>query len=178
MRLIEERHSARCWGKERTHFEFIIIKQHHEPARLYHAICNNSHGFIMRVPCVSKTRVLCKLIMERGKTEFLHYKKWTYQILLTHTYVVYVGKSVSNLQMDIKLKQIRVLIWKMLLFLNIIFLYIEALFPSCQKPLKTSSIKFFGLLSEPGGDLHLQETFTSWGCYSWCRHLRKCWLLL
>jgi hypothetical protein len=40
----------------------------------------------------------------------------------------------------------------MLLFLNIISLYIEALVPSFYKPLKTSSIIFFGLLSEPGGD--------------------------
>jgi hypothetical protein len=40
----------------------------------------------------------------------------------------------------------------MLLFLNIISLYIEALVPSFHKPLKTISIKFFGLLSEPGGD--------------------------
>jgi hypothetical protein len=32
-------------------------------------------------------------------------------------------------------------------------LYIEALVPSFHKPLKTSSIKFFWLLSEPGGDL-------------------------
>jgi hypothetical protein len=40
----------------------------------------------------------------------------------------------------------------MLLFLNIISLYIEALVPSFHKPLKISSIKFFGLLSEPGGD--------------------------
>jgi hypothetical protein len=31
----------------------------------------------------------------------------------------YEGKSISKLQMDIELKQIRVLIWKMLLFLNI-----------------------------------------------------------
>jgi hypothetical protein len=31
-------------------------------------------------------------------------------------------------------------------------MYIEALVPSFHKPLKTSSIKFFGLLSEPGGD--------------------------
>jgi hypothetical protein len=36
----------------------------------------------------------------------------------------------------------------MLLFLNIISLYIEALVPSFHMPLKTSSIKFFGLLSE------------------------------
>jgi hypothetical protein len=36
--------------------------------------------------------------------------------------------------------------------LDIIFLYIEALVPSFHKPLKISSIKFFGLLSEPGGD--------------------------
>jgi hypothetical protein len=49
--------------------------------------------------------------------------------------------------MGIELKQIKVL-----LFLNIISLYIEALVPSFPKPLKTSSIKFFGLLSEPGGD--------------------------
>jgi hypothetical protein len=40
----------------------------------------------------------------------------------------------------------------MLLFLNIISLYLEALVPSFHKPLKTSNIKFFGLLSEPGGD--------------------------
>jgi hypothetical protein len=40
----------------------------------------------------------------------------------------------------------------MLLFLNIISLYIEALVPSFHKPLKTDSIKFFGLLSEPDGD--------------------------
>jgi hypothetical protein len=40
----------------------------------------------------------------------------------------------------------------MILFLNIISLYIEALVPSFHKPLKTSSIEFFGLLSEPGGD--------------------------
>jgi hypothetical protein len=54
--------------------------------------------------------------------------------------------------MDIELKQIRVLISKILLFLNIISLYIEALVPPFHKPLKTSSINFFGLLSEPGGD--------------------------
>jgi hypothetical protein len=41
----------------------------------------------------------------------------------------------------------------MLLFLNIITLYIEALVPSFHKPLKISSIKFFGLLSEPSGDV-------------------------
>jgi hypothetical protein len=41
----------------------------------------------------------------------------------------------------------------MLLFLKIISLYIEALVPSFHKPLKPNSIKFFGLLSEPGGDL-------------------------
>jgi hypothetical protein len=40
----------------------------------------------------------------------------------------------------------------MLLFLNIISLYIEALVTSFYKPLETSRIKFFGLLSEPGGD--------------------------
>jgi hypothetical protein len=39
----------------------------------------------------------------------------------------------------------------MLLFLNIISLNMEALVPSFHKPLKTRSIKFFGLLSEPGG---------------------------
>jgi hypothetical protein len=52
--------------------------------------------------------------------------------------------------MDTELTQIRILIRKMLLFLNIISLYIEALVPSFHKPLKNSSIKFFGLLSEPG----------------------------
>jgi hypothetical protein len=54
--------------------------------------------------------------------------------------------------MDTELKQTRVLISKILLFLTIISLYIEALVPSFHKPLKTSSIKFLGLLSEPGGD--------------------------
>jgi hypothetical protein len=43
----------------------------------------------------------------------------------------------------------------MLLILNIISVYIEALVPSFHKPLKTSSIKFFGLLLEPGGDFPL-----------------------
>jgi hypothetical protein len=56
------------------------------------------------------------------------------------------------LQMDIELKQTRVLILKILLFLNIISLYIEALVPSFHKPLNTSSIKFFGLLSQAGAD--------------------------
>jgi hypothetical protein len=69
--------------------------------------------------------------------------------------LIYEGKSISKLQMDIELKQIRVLIRKILLFLNINSLYIEALVPSFHKPLKTSSIKFFGLLSEPGGDFPL-----------------------
>jgi hypothetical protein len=40
----------------------------------------------------------------------------------------------------------------MLLFLNIISMYIEALVPLFHKPQKTSSLKFFGLLSEPGVD--------------------------
>jgi hypothetical protein len=40
----------------------------------------------------------------------------------------------------------------MFFFLSIISLYIDALAPSFHKPLKASSIKFFGLLSEPGGD--------------------------
>jgi hypothetical protein len=44
---------------------------------------------------------------------------------------------------------------KSVLFLNIISLYIEAIVPSFHKPLKTSSIKFFGLLLEPGGDFCL-----------------------
>jgi hypothetical protein len=47
--------------------------------------------------------------------------------------------------MDVELKQIRVLILIILLFLNIISLYIEALVPAFHKLLKTSSIKFFGL---------------------------------
>jgi hypothetical protein len=54
--------------------------------------------------------------------------------------------------MDIEFKQTRVLIWKIFLFLNIISLYIEAIVPLFHKPLKTSSIKFFGLLSEPDSD--------------------------
>jgi hypothetical protein len=41
---------------------------------------------------------------------------------------------------------------KNIFILNIIFLHFEALVPSLHKPLKTSSIKFFGLLSEPGDD--------------------------
>jgi hypothetical protein len=41
--------------------------------------------------------------------------------------------------MDIELKQTRVLILKILLFLNIISLYIEALVPSFHKPLKTAA---------------------------------------
>jgi hypothetical protein len=56
---------------------------------------------------------------------------------------MYVGKSVSKIKMDIWLKQTRVLIWKILLFLNIISLCIEAIVSSFHKP----------LLSEPGGDL-------------------------
>jgi hypothetical protein len=40
----------------------------------------------------------------------------------------------------------------MLLIINIISLYTAALVPSFHKLLKTSTIKFFGLLSEPGGD--------------------------
>jgi hypothetical protein len=55
--------------------------------------------------------------------------------------------------MDIELEQPRVLIGKVLLFLNIISLYIEALVPSFHKPPENQSIKFFGLLSEPGGDV-------------------------
>jgi hypothetical protein len=46
---------------------------------------------------------------------------------------------------------------KILLFLNVIILYIEALVPSFHKPLKTSGKKFFGLLSELGGDLHFHR---------------------
>jgi hypothetical protein len=52
---------------------------------------------------------------------------------------IYEGKSISKLQMDIELKRLRVLIWKMLLFLNIISLYIEALVPSFHKPLKLTT---------------------------------------
>jgi hypothetical protein len=66
----------------------------------------------------------------------------------------YEGKSISKLQIDIlEHKKIRLLIGKILLFLSIISLYIEALVPSFHKPLKTSNIKLFGLLSETGGDL-------------------------
>jgi hypothetical protein len=49
-----------------------------------------------------------------------------------------VGKSTSKLQMHIELKQIRVLICKMLLLFNIISLYTEALVPSFRQPLQTS----------------------------------------
>jgi hypothetical protein len=54
--------------------------------------------------------------------------------------------------MDAERKQTRVLIWKILLYLTIISLYIEALVPSFHKSLKKSSIKLFGLLLEPDGD--------------------------
>jgi hypothetical protein len=43
-----------------------------------------------------------------------------------HVEFMYEGKSVSKLQMDIELKQIRILIRNILLFLNIISLYIQA----------------------------------------------------
>jgi hypothetical protein len=76
----------------------------------------------------------------------------------------YVGKSISTLQVDTELKQTRILIWKILLFLNIISLYIEALVPSFHKPLKTSNIKFFGQLSEPGSDF---PGPVSPGCFGW-----------
>jgi hypothetical protein len=46
--------------------------------------------------------------------------------------------------MDIEFKQMRVLIGKILLFLNIISLYIEAFVPSFHKPLKTSSLNSLG----------------------------------
>jgi hypothetical protein len=71
-----------------------------------------------------------------------------------HTNCRSESRSISKLQMDIELKQARVLIWKKkkLLFLNIISLYIETLGPSFHKPQKSSSIKFFGLLSEPVDD--------------------------
>jgi hypothetical protein len=42
---------------------------------------------------------------------------------------MYVGKSISKLQMDKELKQITILIWKILLFLNIISLYIPGTSP-------------------------------------------------
>jgi hypothetical protein len=63
------------------------------------------------------------LMMTNDQKKFLH---WSFLKF-------YEGKSISKLQMDIELKQIRVLIWKMLLFLNIIYLYIEALVPSFHK---------------------------------------------
>jgi 23S rRNA U2552 (ribose-2'-O)-methylase RlmE/FtsJ len=53
---------------------------------------------------------------------------------------LYVGKSISKLQMDIELKQTRALIGKVLSYHNIISLYIEALIPSFHKRLKTSNI--------------------------------------
>jgi hypothetical protein len=57
--------------------------------------------------------------------------------------------------MDIELRQTGVLIRRILSFLKIISLYIEALFQSFHKTLKTSSITFFGLLSEQGGYLQI-----------------------
>jgi hypothetical protein len=74
--------------------------------------------------------------------------------------------------MDIELRQRR---RKILLFLSVLSLYIEALVPSFHKLLKTSSIKFFGLLSEPGGcwnsvtkphDFRYSRTWTSNGSKS------------
>jgi hypothetical protein len=70
--------------------------------------------------------------------------------------------------MDIELRQTRILILKILLLLNIISLYIEALVPSFHKPLKTSSIKFFGLLSEPGGDFPYPRIKVNLGEIGWC----------
>jgi hypothetical protein len=86
-------------------------------------------------------------------------------------HTLYIGKSISKLQMDTELKQTRVLTGKILLFLNIISLYIEALVPSFHKPPKTSSIKFFELLLDPSpystwkqtADLQTQLT----QCNSW-----------
>jgi hypothetical protein len=48
----------------------------------------------------------------------------------------------------------------MFLFLNIISLYIEALVPSFHKPLKSSIIKFFGLLSEPSYSFIVRKLFS------------------
>jgi hypothetical protein len=92
-------------------------------------------------------RLLCK------SQEILKYTLiGNMQRLLILRPAMYEGKSMSELQMDIELKQTRVLIWKILLFLNVISLYTEALVPLFHEPLKISTIKFFGLLSEPGGD--------------------------
>jgi hypothetical protein len=64
--------------------------------------------------------------------------------------------------MDIEIKQTGVVIWKILLFLNIISLHIEALVPLFHKPLKTNSIQFFGLLSELGGDFPFHCYHDEW----------------
>jgi hypothetical protein len=61
---------------------------------------------------------------------------------------IYEGKSISKLQMDIELKQ-KSTDLKNTFISQHISLYIEALVPLFHKPLKTSSIKFFGLLLEP-----------------------------
>jgi hypothetical protein len=93
-----------------------------------------------------------EMIFPEGINLYIHSKYLSCRICVLPGERKYEGKSISKLQMDIELKQIRVLIWKILSFLSILSLYIEALVPSFHKPLKTSSITLFGLLSEPGGD--------------------------
>jgi hypothetical protein len=65
--------------------------------------------------------------------------------------------SISKLQMDIERKQISVLIWKNAFISQHNLPVHEALFPSFHKPLKTSSIKFVGLLSDPGGTIPMYD---------------------
>jgi hypothetical protein len=55
-------------------------------------------------------------------------------------WTLYIGKSISKIQMDVELKETRVLIWQIFLFLNIISLYTEALVPF-HKPLKNQQHK-------------------------------------
>jgi hypothetical protein len=54
--------------------------------------------------------------------------------------------------MDIEIKQTKSIDLKNTFISQHNLLYIEALVSSFHKSPKTSSIKFFGLLSEPGGD--------------------------
>jgi hypothetical protein len=65
-------------------------------------------------------------------------------------------------------------------FLNIISLYIEALVPSFHKPLKTSTIKYFGLLSEPGGDFPFYsfivgKIFSRKIMFKWAEQMEVAW---
>jgi hypothetical protein len=108
-----------------------LLSPHPSSVQISSASCSQTPSVC--VPLIMSETILVMLATIRSRTFWL--------LLL-----------ISKLQRDIELKQTRVLIWKILLFLNIISLYIEALVPSFRKPLKTNCIKFFRPLLEPGGD--------------------------